>query len=335
MELFSEVYSKYYHIINEILIEAHNKPITTQSIYSILQQQGFRDTTLNLAPKLINNDDKDSYNLLIKSNDNYQSILNLQPSLLLTNLEVRWMKSLLYDKRIALFFDEKELTMLREQLSYVNKLYNDESFQIIGQDNDGDPYEDIDYIINFKTVLNGVNNRKCLYITYLTSEGNKRQAVYAPYRLEYSAKDDKFRLNAVQVSRGKLRFYSKINIARIIHVEIIEEAIYPDNLSEFIYSHKIKEPIEIIVNNYRNGFERCFIHLSNYERKAEYNEETNTCRIKIYYYDFDEAELVIKLLSYGPIVRVVGPESFKNKIVERINKQKQLFSNLLDYKEEY
>lgn len=100
----------------------------------------------------------------------------------------------------------------------------------------------------------------------------------------------------------------------MIRVDIIEEAKYPSGIDAFIRSHKKKtEPIEIELTNERQGFERCFIHLSNYERNSEYNEETGTCRIKLYYYDVDEPELIITLLSYGPILKVLGPPAFKKK----------------------
>lgn len=325
MELFSEVYGKYYHIINEILNEAHKEPITMQYINKMLQEKGFRDTLLTLAPRIIDNESEDSYNLLTKSNESYQSILTSASPILLTTLEIRWLKSVLMDKRMSLFFGEEELIILKKQFSSIKELFTNESIHMIGQSNDGDPYEDTQYIKYFRKVLYAVNHKKCLNITYSNAEGKTKWASYAPYRLEYSAKDDKFRLNAVQINRGKLLYHSKINIARIMNVEIIEEAHYPSNISEFIHAHKMPEPIEIVLNNDRNGFERCFVHLSNYERNAEYDEETNTCKIKIYYYDFDEGELIIKLLSYGPILKVVGPEAFKKKIVERITKQKNLF----------
>ncbi|MCT4685792.1 hypothetical protein [Vallitalea sp.] len=163
----------------------------------------------------------------------------------------------------------------------------------------------------------------------MNSESVRRSASYAGYRIEYSAKDDKFRLNAVLINRGKIVYHSKINVARIIRAEIIEQAKYPSGISEYIYNHKMPEPIEIILNNERNGFERVFVHLSNYERNSEYDEETNTCRVKIYYYDFDESELLIQLLSYGPILKVVGPEGFKRKLVDRINRQNRLFNTQL------
>ena len=47
-------------------------------------------------------------------------------------------------------------------------------------------------------------------------------------------------------------------------------------------------------------------------------------RIRLYYYTDDETELVIRILSFGPMLRVLGPERFTEKIRERIIKQEEM-----------
>ena len=39
----------------------------------------------------------------------------------------------------------------------------------------------------------------------------------------------------------------------------------------------------------------------------------------------DETELLIEVLSFGPVVRVLGPESFLRQIRARVKRQHQLF----------
>lgn len=238
-----------------------------------------------------------------------------------------WLKALLSDPRIRLFISKADISELDAALFDVKPLYNDYFLNSVDISNDGDDFENVDYIGYFKTVLEAVREKKCLEIHYRNAEGKRITGDYAPYRLEYSLKDDKFRLSCVQLERGKIKFYNRINISRIESVEIIEKPLYPTGVEQFIAGYKMPEPIEIEVSNERNGFERCFIQLSNFERSSEYIKETNTCRIKIYYYDFDESELIITLLSYGPILKVISPESFKQKIVARIGKQLKLYKN--------
>lgn len=85
-------------------------------------------------------------------------------------------------------------------------------------------------------------------------------------------------------------------------------------------------PVEIEITNERNGFERIFTQLSNFERISEYDETTRKYLMRIYYYEVDETELLITLLSFGPVIRVLGPHHFKQQFVERIARQKQLLA---------
>lgn len=324
MDLFSEVHGLYYQMIQDILQKAHKEPLTKQHICGLLQEKGFQETFYNLAPRLLE-ENMDSYHLLIQHHKGYESILDTEPITLMTHLEKMWLKSMLSDKRINLFFDSQDMASLETALEDTEPLYDDDSIITVGQANDGDPFSDGLYREHFQKICYGITHKKLLQITYLNAKGVTKWSSYAPHRLEYSIKDDKFRLNAVQINQDKLLYFSKINVARIIQVTIMEDATYPTDMDTFIRSHKKKEPIEMVLTNERQGFERCFIHLSNYERNTEYDDETETCRIKLYYYDVDEPELIILLLSYGPVLKVLGPPSFKAKMQERILRQKELF----------
>jgi hypothetical protein len=100
----------------------------------------------------------------------------------------------------------------------------------------------------------------------------------------------------------------------------------PENLASYIKRLRMPLPVEIEITNERNGFERIFTQLSNFERVSEYDENTGKCLMKIYYYEVDEMELLITLLSFGPVIKVIGPDCFKEQLVGRIARQKQLFT---------
>ena len=42
----------------------------------------------------------------------------------------------------------------------------------------------------------------------------------------------------------------------------------------------------------------------------------------LHYYREDETEVLIRIISFGPMIRVVAPESFIEQIRERLDKQK-------------
>lgn len=322
--IFHEVTGKYYEMVDALITMAQETELNMAHLQKLIQQKGFEESMLHFLSRLTDETNSDYYGLFNRSGDTLQPIVKVTPHKNLTHLEKSWLKSLLEDPRIHLFFKPELFKQLSVALEAVPLLYQPSDYVEVGKSNDGDLYTSEEYISNFQILLSAIQNKKLLNLEFNNAEGHKRTGAYAPVRLEYSLKDDKFRLIAVRINRGNAVFFGKINLSRISAIEIIEHAKYPLNLEAFIRQHKMPEPIEIELKNDRNGFDRCFVHLSHYERVSEYNEETNTCRIKIDYYDIDEAELLITLLSYGPILKVIGPETFRKKIVERLLQQGQL-----------
>ncbi len=59
----------------------------------------------------------------------------------------------------------------------------------------------------------------------------------------------------------------------------------------------------------RDALERALLHFAHFEKEAERLDKRHY-RIKLKYNKEDEAELVIRVLSFGPFLRVVEPEIF-------------------------
>lgn len=322
--LFNEIYGRYYMIMQKLLTMSHDKPLTEPIIKKVILEEGFDESIFHMYPKVIDETSTDFYQLFKSTGEKYQSILRNPPRQYITTLQQAWLKSLISDKRSKLFLQEYQLEVLDKLLKGVKPLYEDEDYQLIGQSTDGDPYDNVTYQKNFRLIICCLQKKSLMKITFKNRYGHLREGFYAPYRIEYSIKDDKFRLNAVYINRGQMINYSRLNIARIQEIREIPEAKIPDNLEKYILEHKVKEPVEIQLSDSRNGFDRCFINLSNYERRAEYDETTGKSNVKIYYYDFEETELLITLMSYGPILEVIGPADFRKKFAERVIKQAEI-----------
>ena len=52
-----------------------------------------------------------------------------------------------------------------------------------------------------------------------------------------------------------------------------------------------------------------------------HEEERGIYLCSIYYDAGDETELLIELLSFGPVIRVLGPDSIVEQMKQRINRQ--------------
>ena len=78
-----------------------------------------------------------------------------------------------------------------------------------------------------------------------------------------------------------------------------------------------KEPVRVLIKNRRNALERAMLQFANYEKSIRrLNEDTYECLI--YYNKETETELLIEILSFGPMLKVVGNETFLRLIKERL-----------------
>ena len=77
------------------------------------------------------------------------------------------------------------------------------------------------------------------------------------------------------------------------------------------------------MSDWRNTLERVMLHFSHLEKTAEKLDEKHY-RLVMKYNSQDETELLIRVLSFGPVLKVVSPDSFREKLKKRIKKQMQL-----------
>lgn len=327
MELFSEIHSRYFFIIAEVLKRAAAAPLSADEIQSLVGELGFAETPFNLLPPLLSSA-PGGYCLLRQTPSGYAPLTVHHPPVILTALQQRWLRSIVDDPRIALFLPEATLASLRASLDSVSPLYDETQLAWFDRAADGDDYQDADYRTHFAALLAAIQAKQIVLITYESGKGNRLSAYFAPHKLEYSQRDDKFRLVALRMRQKKMRSLYKLNVARITSVTPTDWNA-PPNLGAAIAALRLPEPVEIEISNERNGFERIFTQLSSFERVSEFDEATQTCRMKIYYYEVDEMELLITLLSFGPVIRVLGPERFKRNFVARIAQQRLLVTEMV------
>ena len=65
--------------------------------------------------------------------------------------------------------------------------------------------------------------------------------------------------------------------------------------------------------------------IKSFERIRDYMRQFyNRYRLTLRYDREDETELLIRVLSFGPVLKVVSPDSFIDKVKERLRKQFEL-----------
>lgn len=302
--LFSEIYGSYFHVVAEILAEAVKGNLTDRRMTELVNEKAFAESTLSIPAAL----KKGVWPLL--KND-MTTVITHSPTLPLTLLQKRWLKALLQDPRIMLF--DPDTTGLED----VEPLYKPETFVFFDQYTDGDPYENETYIANFRTILRAICEKKILKVKFYDKSRIRHSFLCQPYRLEYSPKDDKFRL----LSKERYNIHT-INLARIRSCTILET-----NEAENInFPHEKMSELTMLLHDERNGLERALLHFSHLEKETQ-RVENDLYQIKLWYDKDDETELLIRVLSFGPVLEVIAPVAFVEMIKERLAKQKKIDAN--------
>lgn len=304
-------------MMDEILSKAHIQGITQKEITKIVDELGFAESNIYFTPK-VTTQDGTGYNLLVKSQHTYKSILKNPIPDYHTNMQLSLIKTMLLDSRIHLFIDDSELEEMLLAFEHIEPLYNKDDILHVGVSKDGDDYQRPKYIDNFKEILKAVKNKTYIKIVFDNSKGRRKTMSVMPYKVEYSVREDRFRLCGV--SRiASVNKYIKLNIARVHEVIGLDTTPIVD--SEYYIQQKQVEPIEIEISDWRNGIERIFIGLSNYRRVSTYDKETGICTMKIHCMDDDLQELLIVMLSFGPAIRVLAPQDFRDRYIQRVEEQ--------------
>lgn len=232
----------------------------------------------------------------------------------LSVLQKQWLKSILADKRFKLFVDDKIKSRLEMELCKVEPLFTEKDFYLYDKYEDGDPYDDETYIQNFKTVLKAVHQNKKLNVEYTGRFCQTKRFTFLPCKIEYSQKDDKFRC----LSKIKNR-HAILNIARIKNCKIADDS-KVDEITEFDLPYNDRTTVTLEIYDDRKAMERMMLAFAHFEKSAIQLDE-NTYRLTLNYDSFDETELVIRVLSFGPMVKVIEPKRFVDLVKDRITKQ--------------
>ena len=329
-ELFDKLYGCYYQVVRRILEAGYRQPLTRREIEELCNLHGYQESALTIVPALTGG----AWPLLVPGPENTYRPVLLNPESMktpLTGLQKSWLKSLLGDPRISLFLSDQELEALAVELQQVKPLYRQADFLCYDQYRDGDDYASPEYRSHFRTILEALEQKRALMILYNGAKSSRLTFEAAPCQLQYSSKDDKFRLLAMKRSHGTFSRSILLNLARMEDCRLLSAPI-PDSVEEQRFGHILKaaDPVVLKISGQRNSLERCMLHFANYEKHTEYDEEQKAWICSIYYDMADETELLIEVLSFGPVIQVLGPEPFLAQIRWRVRRQHQLFYDVTD-----
>ncbi|MCR5322776.1 MAG: WYL domain-containing protein [Lachnospiraceae bacterium] len=298
--IFSELYSAYYNAVADIIKTAIDHQLQKGELRQIVERHAFGESILSIEPAIT-----EEHWQVVKP-DGSTPIRHI-PTMPLTITEKRWLKAISLDPRIRLFSDE-----LPDHPD-VEPLFTPDDHTVFDRYSDGDDYGDEAYIRNFRLILEAIKTQAPISITVDNRKGRMSKKIVIPRSLEYSEKDDKFRMIAAGKPSGGI-----YNLARIRSCELYKGECKEGEMKELHLKNK-----EVVFELYdrRKALERVLMHFAHFEKEACRLDE-NKYKIKIRYEKDDETEMVIRILSFGPMVKVTEPESFVELIKERLIKQK-------------
>ena len=297
--IFHEIYSVYYQAVAKILERAQQGQVSHEELGQIVSQTAFAESAMTILPAL----QKGQWQLLTP--DGKTPIVH-RPTMPLTLLQKQWLKALTLDPRFRLF--GIELPGLED----IAPLFTPADFVVYDRYGDGDPYEDEGYIARFRLILRAIREKRPLRLQIRNRKGSLVWVRGYGQRLEYSEKDDKFRLLLTDRRNDSI-----INLARITDCSLLPVGALPAHRM-----HK-KEALELTlrIRNERNTLERCLLHFAHFKKRVERIDRLHYT-LYLSYDREDETEVLIRILSFGPFVEVLGPATLREQIIARLKTQK-------------
>lgn len=299
---FNEVYGTYYRLVEAILRRAQSGRLKRSDIDAIVCTHGFQESSQYIPRKL----KEQEWPLLTAA---LETPLQAPVSQPLTLLEKCWLRALLLDARIRLFDVDDE------GLEDVEPLFRPEQLVYFDQYTDGDAFTDEAYQQRFRLLLKACEEKCFVELEFTNNMGEVEKHVYLPLQLEYSAKDDKFRLRAQKQAAGECGI-SMVNLGRLSGCVLLEQSAAEEELC-----CQERCTLELMLTDERNALERVLLHFSGMEKRTQKLDD-NHYRLQLTYNKADALELVIRVLSFGPLLKLVRPEELENS---RLREQQQWF----------
>ncbi len=339
IEIFDEIYGCYFTAVFHILKEAGKRRLTKKQFEEIVNRNadiyGFRflGTTRIVLEKALYVEKEYTWPFFKEVNGgaSYRSELDRMKGLPLSDLEKMWLKSIYSDPRIKLFLPQG---CEPDELKNVEPLFNWDDYVLFDQYNNGDPFQEDHYIEIFRTVLNAVQKKKRLEIKFRKPNNNIRFYEDGSYEraaspgigthyidpdyLEYSERDNRFRLIGNNPRFGR----NSVNIEAIESCrEVEKQSPQKERYEEPRPKESYMREVVCELTNDKNALERFLLNFSHYEKRADYLEKKKKYLVTITYDEADAIDLLIRVLSFGPYVRVVEPGCFVDLVRNRLKMQ--------------
>ncbi len=228
-----------------------------------------------------------------------------------TWVELAWLKTMLLDEEASFLLPPSLADKLRGALEDIPPLYTPDQWQRVRLK--GDHYPEIKE--HLAVAREALCRRRKLHYVNRAGNGERYGGVLAPCRLEYDLYLNQYQLVLWHDEQQRA---IKLRVAFLESLTMTQEPA-PEDLSEKLdafYQSRTRH-LTLQVFSRGNSIERCFSVLSPYDKEGILSED-GSYRLKVAYCDFDEEELLQKLLSLNRSVCILEPQAVRDAFAQRL-----------------
>lgn len=346
--IFHEMFGVYYHMIAEFLtkiIKAFPGSLSQRDLDKLSGEIVLKETnhtgeyTGALIPQELDelcvSGAFGKYDNAAHFISKYEPEKNMIPSSLykdlipLTEMELRWLKTIIHDSRFHSFFvEDGEIDALHALLQQETNITALPMQKLVWYDR----YRISKHNLNnensvLRPLLDSIENRKCVRITFLSRYKRERNGIYSPIVIEYSCRNNYMQVYAQEKDSSKITLINLSRIQKIICTELAYD--YEEAFRAYHkYRNRNKRSIEILFFNKKNLVDRILTEFAPWEKRCTFVKSTDTFHLRLFYQSIDETEVMVRLMGYGPEIIFADPECRPAKdIQERINRQTEIIKD--------
>lgn len=317
---------KYKHIIG-----LKTATLLPEEILKMIIEQGFlTEGTIQLLDEDVENDEqKSTQTKVLNCIPKYYCLgdISFYNSVVpFSNIELRWIKTMLQDNKINMFLDEGEKQYIQSAIDKAGhyKAFPTQSICFYDRYKPNETFGVVKRQI-IRVLLDGIRDKNKVSITYHTMGGNVKQGIYCPINITYSKRNDAFQGYFLDEENDLIYIFNLSNISRIAKTR----QTYDFEKVSKVYKKYLddnEKSVELMFGEGRNVVDRILSEFAPWKKYCRYNAELKQYTLQIFYHQGDEVELVVRLLGYGDSIQFKNKEQeIYNIYAARISKQQDRF----------
>lgn len=331
LQAIEDSFNKFY-----LLIGQETESLLPDEILELLIDGGFLERIDRPIPgtyETVKNDAGTGYLKRQKTEKAYVSKYACEPGVELyrdvvplTILELRWLKTVINDQKMNLFFSGDEIALLKKLLNEnaanlnalpMNKVVFFDRFRFTEKNTRRETAV-------LSTILEGIYDHKTVRLKYHTNHKGPRHGEFRPIVLEFSKRNNRFQGYFQKCKTGAIFTFNIAQIETAIETDTPFDY-YAAEMDLAEYRKNNTTSVEIEFSNVKNIVDRILTEFSPWEKRCSYDAKTRMYRLTIFYQTLDELDLVVRLLGYGANIRFVDKaHPIFMEIQRRMNRQMDL-----------